>query len=204
MRLPLLAACAALTLSGCVSVFPKSDPVQLYQLGGSVRPSAQTAGVRAEVLLTGLTLPQAAAGDRLLATTGPEAAYIGAARWVTPASVLVREAMERGFQGTSVRLIDRRYAGGQALLLQVDLSTFSVDYAAGPQAAPTVRIEGLARIVRARDKAVVGEHRLSSSVLALDNRVGAIVQAYDAALGASVSDLVGWTASVSQTTGSAR
>lgn len=193
------AVAAAILLSGCVSVFPKATPVQLYQLGfASGSAPAQAAPHRADILLAGLSLPQAASGDRMLTINGPEVAYISSARWVTPAAVLVREALERAYAANGVTLVDRRFAAGQKLTLQVDIQTFAADYSGLGGGAPTVRIEGTARLVRASDRSVLSERRFAQRQRASDNRVSAIVFAYDSALDGAVSDLVGWTASLTQ------
>ncbi|HEY9218983.1 MAG TPA: ABC transporter, partial [Phenylobacterium sp.] len=112
MRLirPLLAAAAALALSGCISLLPKTDPAQLYRFGAV----PQAAGAASSSGQIGILKPrsgftQAAAGDRILTVTNGQAAYIAAARWVAPASVLFEEAVANAYDSNpgAARLVTR-------------------------------------------------------------------------------------------------
>ena len=83
---------AAIALSGCISLFPKAEPAQLYRF--QAQPTAQPfpPGPLFGVLRLGASFPRASAGDRILTVNDRgEAAYIAGARWVSPASVLFEE-----------------------------------------------------------------------------------------------------------------
>lgn len=200
-KLSLLAlAAGAAGLAGCVSLLPKSDPVQLYRLSP---PAAAEAGAppstRVDVGLAPLEFPRAAAGDRLLTYTGPEAAYIAAARWVAPAQVLFTEALDGAFaQSRVVRFNAGRGEPGAALQLDLDVRAFETRYEAGPDAAPTVVVAMDAKLIRYPDRRVIGERSIRVSQAAAENRVGAIVPAYQAALDQALADLVAWTDATAQ------
>ena len=188
---------AALSASACVSLLPKSDPAQLYRfdvdpIGGE---ASAAAGSQVGLLKPPARFPQAAAGDRILTVSGGQAAYIAAARWVAPASVRFDEAVARGFDGNAgaARLVTRGEVARADMALRLDVRTFETVYDNGPEAAPQVVVQVRAVLTRSGDRTLVGERMFLQSVRAGDNRVAAIVAAYDQAVTAIVGELVGWT-----------
>lgn len=196
-RLRTLAVLAlAAALSGCVSVFPKSEPAQLYTFGRAWTAPAAAApatGERAGVLLASVEFPRAAQGDTLLTMTGAQAAYIEESRWVAPAVVLFREAVERRFDdaGQRTRLVARGDIGKTNLILRLDVREFEATYAY-PEAIPSVTVSARARLVRA-DGSAVDERTFSSTRPASDNRVSAIVQGLDESAKTVIDEVVAWT-----------
>lgn len=193
LRLTAIGACA-LALSGCISLLPKSKPVQLYRFGqtaaSATAPSAGTVGV----LRANGGFQNESAGDRLLTVSGGKAAYVADARWVAPASVLFDEALLAAFDANpgSTRLISRGEQGKADYALRIDVRNFETDYDAGPKSAPTVVVRIRAALAKA-DRTNAGETILESRVKADGNRVSAIVAAYDEALGEVLDKLVAWT-----------
>lgn len=194
IRTAAIAACA-LALSGCISLLPKSKPVQLYRFGAT--PAAASAPVptgtvgifRANGIFQGES-----AGDRILTVRGGKAAFVAQARWVAPASVLFDEAVLAAFDADPgrARLISRGEQGKADYALRVDVRNFETRYDAGPHAAPTVIVRIRAAMSKA-DRSDGGETILEARVPASDNRVGAIVDAYDKALAEVLGKLVAWT-----------
>jgi cholesterol transport system auxiliary component len=196
MSLRLLAAAAAsLALVGCVSLLPKTPAAQLYRFKADLGPAAAApAGRRVDVALAPLSFTQAAAGDRLLIVDGAEAAFIADTRWVAPADALFRESLMRSFDSApGTRLLEPRQAPAASLVMDVRVDTFEAEYRAGMKAAPTVVVGLNVRLVRVPDRVVVAEKQFQSEVKAGDNRLSAIVPAYDAALTQALKDLVAWT-----------
>jgi cholesterol transport system auxiliary component len=186
-------ASLALALAGCVSVFPQAKPVQLYELSpdlgtGAPAPTAQPVDVR----LVSVAFEEASAGDRLLTVKNGEAAYIGGARWVSPAQVLFGQGLERAFAAHdgSVRLVPHGDAASAPLSLSVSVEAFRVSYVDG---APTVETVLHARMVRFPERTMVLDRRIAVTRKVEANRVSAIVRAYDAALGAALTELVNAT-----------
>lgn len=187
-----IAAAAALSLSGC-ALLSSPDPVQLYRFG-AVGPVAAPVASPVQVKLRALEMPQAAQGDRLLGITGSEAAYIAGARWVSPALMLYSDALEASFasQARAVRLIGRRELTPTTRLLDVDVHAFETRYEyAG--AAPTVVITARARLLRFPERTLVSEQTFTVSQAAGENRVSAIVEAYDVATRDLNTQIVAWT-----------
>lgn len=191
-------ALAAIALSGCISLFPKAEPAQLYRF--EARPPAQTqpAGPLFGVLRLGSSFSRAAAGDRILTINDRgEAAYIAGARWVSPASVLFDEQIATAFQGAGrARLIGRGEVIKADYSLKLDVQTFETHYDRGPKGAPEVVVAVRGVITRNRDRALVGERLFTARIRAGENRVGAIVPAYNAALSQVFGELVGWVNAV--------
>lgn len=187
---------AALGLSACVSLLPKSDPARLYVFGpdGDAVQSA-AAAARTPVALNAIEFPQASRGDRLLTVTGSEAAYIAESRWAAPAEVMFAESLERVFEARagSTRLIGRRDVMSGRLGLDVDVRTFEARYERGEGSAPTVVVTLRARLLRYPERSVVGETLIEARRPASENRVGVIVAAFDAAVEQTLDELVTWT-----------
>jgi len=188
---------AALALSACVSLLPDAEPSQLYRLEGAIDPSATIAPPAPTF---GLVLPstgfvQAASGDRILTVTGDEVAYIAGARWVAPASELFEEAVERAFDANTgpARLVTRGEMRTAESVLRLDVRRFEVVYDRGQDAAPLVVVRLRATLVNRGDRALIDEKVFQAEVRATDNRVSAIVAAFDAGTGQVLTQLVDWS-----------
>jgi cholesterol transport system auxiliary component len=179
-------------LSGCITLFPKEKPAQLYRFDATVPPATAAPGPRFAVRGAGLEFDEAASGDRILTVTGDEAAYIEGARWASPASELFQEAVEHGFNTADGRA--HLVGPGPAKAdyrLNLQVTRFETRYASAG-ATPTVVVHVHATLERQSDLVVVAEQEFDHEAPAADNRVGDIVSAYDAATGQTVNDLVNW------------
>jgi cholesterol transport system auxiliary component len=187
-------ALAAVGLSGCISLFPKTEPAQLYRFQAEVTPTP-VSGPLYGVLRVGTGFPRAAAGDRILTVSpGGEAAYIAGARWISPSVVLFDEAVGAAFQDSSrVRLVSRGEVTKAEFALKLEVETFEVVYDAGPKAAPKVVVKVRALVSRSQDRTLVGDKAFTAEVRAGENRVGAIVPAFNLALTTVLGQLVEWT-----------
>ncbi len=192
----------SLGLYGCVSLLPRQPPAQLYQFGRTPPPAASPDGVvvgRGQaslgVILSQVTLPRAALGDGILTARGDEAAYIAGARWLTPAALMFQEDVQNAFaaRAASVRLIDRGQLGAATALLRLDVTEFDARYdPAAPAAPPTVVVSLRATLTRADGRALV-QQVFTERRGAAQDRVSAIVQAYDAAVQGVMVQAVDWT-----------
>jgi cholesterol transport system auxiliary component len=190
---PALALCLA--LSGCISLFPKADPAGLYRFG---HPAASDSTTPVEksfgVFKTSTVFTRAAMSDRILTITNGEAAYIAGARWVSPAIVLFDEAVARAFEaeGSRARLVTRGETAKAVMALRLEVRSFETVYVDGPKAPPEVLVEIRAVMTRNGDRALLGDKIFRARVKAADNRVAAIVPAYDAANDKVLSEIVTW------------
>ncbi len=183
-------ALASLSLGGCISVFPKAKPVQMYRFGDAVPAPSAPAGANILVLKGATVFPPAASSDRLLTVTGTQTAYIGGARWVSPASLMFDGALLRAFDVPgSPRLVERGEPLAAPSTLRLDVRAFEVRYP-GPSAVVRVR----ATLIRNADRSLVAEKMFETTVAASDNRQGPIVAAFDEATGKVIADIRTWTA----------
>ncbi len=190
-----VALAGALTLSACISLFPKSNPAQLYRFDATAPASRPApAALPKGVLKLNTVFPRAAGGDRILTVTGQETAFIAESRWVAPAQVLFDEAVSRVFDGPGAsRIIGRGESGRADMVLRLDVRNFEAVYLDGAKAAPTIVVRMRAVVSRTSDRTLIGEKIFEARVRADDNRVGPIVEAFNQAVGSVLTDLVGWT-----------
>ena len=188
-----VAALAALSLSGC-ALLASPDAVQLYRFGDAAGGVGTPVSSPIQVKLRAVEFPQAATGDRLLSVTGTQAAFVAGARWVSPASQIYSDSLESAFgtQARAVRLIGRRELTPTTRLLDIDVRAFETryDYV---EAVPSVVVTVRARLLRFPERTVSAEQTFSVTRSAGENRISAIVEAYDVATRDVNAQIVAWT-----------
>ena len=187
-------AVAAGLLGGC-SLLSTPDPVQLYRFGDPAVTRADAAVAQpVSIALRRIEFPEAVREDRILGVTGAETAYIGGARWVSDAAMLYTDSVEQAFetQAQRVRLMGRREGGLRGRGLDLSVRTFEARYAA-PGATPSATIVVRARLVDPENRTPASERTFSVSQPATENRVSAIVAAFDVAVRDVNTQIVAWT-----------
>lgn len=187
----------AVSLSACISLFPESEPSQLYRFDGPTAASAAPAiapSARFGIVRANGSFVQSSAGDRLLTVNGDEVAYIASSRWVSPASTLFNEALTRAFDNNAgaARLMSRGEIGRAEYSMRVDVTRFEAVYDRGAKAAPQIAVTLRVALVRA-DRTLAGSTMIEANVRAGDNRVSSIVSAFDQAVSQALAELVTWT-----------
>jgi cholesterol transport system auxiliary component len=130
-----------------------------------------------------------------LTVTGSQAAFIADARWVEPAALMFDEAVDAAFdQPGSPRLGVRGESLGARASLRLQVRRFETDYDHGPGAAPAVSVVVNAVLIRNADSRLAGEKLFEVRAPAQDNRVGAIVAAYNQAVAQATGEIRDWTA----------
>jgi cholesterol transport system auxiliary component len=203
------AAGAALlaALGGC-SLLSTPDPVQNFRFGLPLEAPSAAGDTPAPltVSIRRIEFPQATGDDRILGVTGLETAYIGGARWVSPASTLFDDSLKAAFANRAdrIRVLGRREPGVPPLVLQVTVTAFEARYAA-PGAVPDVVITAQAQLrsTPERRAASVGSVRpeegrsvervFTVTQPATENRVSAIVAAFDTATRDINTQIADWT-----------
>lgn len=190
------AAVAAVAVLGGCSLLSTPDPVQLYRFGNlpsGVSEQASPASV-VQVAMRRPEFAQAVREDRILGVTGTEAAYIKGARWVSSADVLFSDSLESAFaaQATRVRLIGPRELTRSNQALDIDVRTFEARYEY-PGAAPVATIIARVRLLNAQERTVAAERVFTVEQPATENRVSAIVSAFDMATRDINTQIVAWT-----------
>jgi cholesterol transport system auxiliary component len=197
LRLTLLAlgvSTAALTLIGCVTIFPKEKPVRLYRFEDTAQPAKTPAPPRFTVRAKLGGFDPAAAGDRLLGATGDDTAYIGQARWVSPAVSLFEAAVTHAFEthgGAASLLGPGEFAAADKRLF-IDVQTFEVRFDKARGVAPHVVIVVSAALESARNVSMPQERVFQADVAADADAMSAIVPAFDRAVTAVLGEIIEW------------
>jgi len=189
----------SLCLSGCISLFPKEQPVQLYRLnlatptaGGPAAgaPAAASFAVRGAVG----NFDHAAAGDHILTVRGDKTAYIANARWVTSAQAMFEAALSERFDADTgpAHLLNRGEITDADYRLDVSVGHFETRYDQGAAAAPTVVVQISAALDSAHDMAMRKHAVFTASVPAASNSVTAIVAAYGESTAEVLDKLKTW------------
>ncbi len=195
------------SLSGC-SLLSTPDPVQNYRFGLPLDAPSTVGDTPAplSVSIRRIEFPEATGDDRILGVTGIETAYIGGARWVSPASTLFDDSLKAAFanRADQIRVLGRREPGTPPLVLQVSVTTFEARYAA-PGATPDVVITARAQLRSTPERRAGGEAAIRPEQArsvervftvtqpASENRVSAIVAAFDTATRDINTQIADWT-----------
>lgn len=205
--LRLAASAAVLTaLSGC-ALLSSPDPVQNYRFGLPMAAPSAVGDTPAPLMVSirRIEFPDATGDDKILGVTGLETAYIGGARWVSPASTLFDDSLKAAFANRAdrIRVLGRREPGTPPLILQVTVTTFEARYAA-PGAVPDVVVTARAQLRSTPERRAGGgtirpeegrsvERIFTVTQPAGDNRVSAIVAAFDTATRDINTQIADWT-----------
>lgn len=192
----LLSAAAALAVSGCVTLLPKAKPVDLYRFGASSESvAAQTPTGAVGVFRATSLFQREAGGDQLVTVTAGKVAYVAETRWAAPATVLWDAAVLSAFDADPgrARLISRGEAGKIDYVLRLDVRNFETRYDRGPKAAPDIVVRVRASLTNGINRSLTDERLFESRITATDNRVSAIVPAYDRAVAEVLKEIVAWT-----------
>ncbi|KGQ20830.1 putative secreted protein [Lysobacter dokdonensis DS-58] len=189
----MLAATLLAALAGC-SIVPKKEPLSLYAPDATVQADPAWPQVK-----WALQIPRPHASELLDSprivvrpADGELQVYHGAI-WAEPTPDLVQDAVLRAFEDSGrIGGVARRGTGINGdYELMLDIRRFESDYAGG--ATPNANVEIVAKLVANRANAVVATRTLKQSAPAASTKVGDVSRAFDAALTAAVTDLVGWT-----------
>lgn len=196
LKILLTVMAAGVVLSGCVTLLPKQQPVQLYRFGydpaslgkdGEVSQRTLTPAPTA-LALGQVSFPQEASGDRILTSENNEISYVGASRWAVPAQVLFNEALSDGFSraGNGLRLEPR---GPSTAPFRIDLNVrrFETDYRRGKA---TVSVDMDARLIRVADHSIVSERFITADIGLQHNDMNDMVEAYDKATTQAILTLI--------------
>ncbi len=191
-----VAVLIAISLSGCISLLPKTTPAQLYRFGAdsaAVAPTPTT-GPRFTIRPAFISFEHAAAGDRILTITGDQAAYVGGARWVGPAGSLFEAALTRAFDvhAGPARLLAAGEPAPGDYVLKVDVRAFEARYDKGPDAAPRAVVEVYAALSDRKDSRIESSRLFQVTTPAGSNSVHAIAAAFDDAVLKVLTQLVAW------------
>jgi cholesterol transport system auxiliary component len=198
--LRVLAFCGglALQIAGCTgSLFQsKAPPPAVYRLSAQLEPPA--AAVVAADLAVQKPHARAGLGGARIAVLYPDRRldYFAGARWSGPLDEVVQDLAVQAFRSSArlrnVSTAESAFASGY--WLEIEIADFQAEYPVAccpaAAAAPTVNVHLMARIGGAGDRQVVGSFEVGARRTAADNRLSAIIDAYERAVDAALAELV--------------
>jgi cholesterol transport system auxiliary component len=107
--------------------------------------------------------------------------------------VLFDEQVGQAFHSAGrARLIGRGEVVKADYALKLDVIDFEAVYDQGPKAAPQIQVTIRGVLTTTKDRGVVDDKLFTAKVRAGDNRVGAIVPAFNQALSQTLTEIVAW------------
>lgn len=194
MRLTLVIL--ALAVASCTGSLlqSKAPPISVYLL--TVAPAPGGAKTSLDVKIR---TPRVRAGldsDRIAALYADrQLDYLSGARWSGPLDEVAQDLALQAFAGRvdvpGVQAASSTFGG--AYWLEIDVEDFQAEYAASAAAdsaaPPTIHVRLTARLGGSTDRRVIGQFAAEERVAATDNRVTAIVAAYNQAASAAFSSI---------------
>lgn len=176
-----------LATASCGGLLGGGSPADLYRFGDAppaAPPQQAETGPPVVVSYGGADFEAESRGDRILTVSGTTMSYVADARWVAPAEELFDGALLRSLDGLApaIRVVRSGQLPRTDFTLIVDVRRFEAVYTA-PE-TPEAVIEASVRLVRRADRRIVGEWPVSTRQPAGENRVTAIVAAFDRATSA--------------------
>ena len=191
-RLALLAT--GLTLISACTIFPESEPLDVYRLPAAQAPASRGSLATQQWSLRLNKLQASEALNRPTIAVIPQGDVISsykASRWSDPAPVLLRNRLLDGFQRDGrVTLLSTDDSNFQAdLELGGNLQAFQTEYQ-GTQASVVVRLDAL--LVRGYDQRILASRRFEERQPLSDVQVPAVVAGFGQASDRLTANVVAW------------
>lgn len=194
MRLRSLALlCIPLVLAGCGGLFESTIPAQQsYVLRLPSRPAQSeitkvAGGLRVQRPVAGPGLDS----DRIVLLRSDRRFDVYAAtRWAAPAPDLMASVLVDQLRGASLfsSVLDDTAPYAPRYTLRCGLNRFESDYTGGGR-APTIEVVLDCTFGRYRDRTLLANFTARGSAPAGDDRIGAVVAAFESATGKAVAEL---------------
>jgi ABC-type uncharacterized transport system auxiliary subunit len=210
-RWPAPAAVAAtiltIALSACAgSLFKSKEPapsVYLLTIAPAPAPTPATANPKIPADIT-ILRPRVRPGldTTLIAVLYPDRRldHFAGARWSAPLDEVIQDLALQAFRADAdVQTVHTDISSfGIGYWLEIDVADFQAEYGASGSVAdsapPTIHVRLAARLGASGDRHVLGQYEAEVRESATDNRLTAIVDAYDRAASAALGKIVTATA----------
>ncbi|HTT83662.1 MAG TPA: ABC-type transport auxiliary lipoprotein family protein [Rhizomicrobium sp.] len=193
-RLFLPASVALLALAGCGSLIgPSGPPPQIYRLAPEFPAPAGGAPVSWQLAVGRPNTTQTLDTERIALTRGTMMDYYANAQWNDTAPRLLQSLLVEAFERSGrIAAVAPESEGLHAdYLLLTELRDFDAQYDSA-NGAPLVVVDIAAKLADSRGK-VVAAREVHQTARASQNSVAAVVDAFDQATAAALTDLVTWT-----------
>lgn len=196
IRRTVLMATAALALGGCVNLIPQAEPAAVYRLSAP-EPSGDF-NTDQTIVSVGVPLtPRALSSDDIaISLERGELAFIEGAKWIAPVPRLMQDLIVESIDAFESDLAATRPEDGVEAEYEIntEVRAFEAVYRNGQEAAPTAVIRMRVRLVRLDGRRLIGVYAAGAQAQAMDNRIGEIVAAYDAAAQETAAEIASWAA----------
>jgi cholesterol transport system auxiliary component len=191
-----LAAALAVALGGCTGSFFKSSapPTSTYLLSAKVEAQAGAVAIPADLTVL---LPHVRTGldnDRVAALyPDRKLDYFAAARWSGPLDEVMQDLVLQAFEGRFRNVGTDNSAFNAGYWLEIDVVDFQAEYTgtgSAPYAAPTAHVHLRARLGNGSDRRMLGEFEADTRQAAAENRLAAVVAAFEAATQRALGEIV--------------
>lgn len=174
---------ALLALAGCGSLLDTELPPSVNYVLAPAPPAQSTAPVtQADVSIGRPDLSPGLDTQRIAVLKGRQLDYYRAAHWGGTAVEVVQTLLVNSLEDQrlfrSVTTEQARVAGDY--VLDVEVRDFQAEYASDNE-APTVHVNMMGRLIRVVDRELVASVTAEAKSRATDNRMGAVVAAFEAA-----------------------
>ena len=181
-------------LGGCASLLT-DPPKPLYQLTPKSTFPPGLPRLEGQLLIDVPLAPSGLDTRRIALTHSPVSLdYFADGEWTDSAPRLVQTALLESFENShTVTALDRQTIGLSAdVVLKSELRHFEAVYDSA-NAPPQVWVVLNARLIKMPERRVVAEQSFEARYPATDNKLPAIVTAFDEALGKIMKEVVTWT-----------
>jgi cholesterol transport system auxiliary component len=192
-RLLLPASAALLALAGCGSLIgPSNPPSQIYRLAPEFPAAAAGASVTWQLSVGRPNSTQTLDSERIALSRGATMDYFADAQWNDTAPRLLQSLLAEAFErsGRITAVAPESEGLRTDYLLVTELRDFDAQYDTA-DGAPLVVVDISAKLVDPRGK-VIAAHETHQTARASRNSVASVVEAFDQATSAALTDLVTW------------
>ena len=196
---PRLAALLALfivsTVSACSNLIPGAgEPLKLYTLTPKSSYTNTLPKVDWQLVIETPVAPSGLNTNRIALARSPITLdYYAGATWTDSAPQLVQTLLIESFENTGrIVAVGRESVGLKPdYVLKLELREFQAEYE-DPQAPPTVHVRVIAKLVRMPAREIIASHMTEQKQAAAANTLNTVVDAFDAALGPVLKEIVKW------------
>ena len=187
------ASAALLALAGCGSLIgPSGPPPQIYRLAPAFPAAAEGASVTWQLSISRPNTAQTLDSERIALARGAMMDYYADAQWNDTVPRLLQSLLVEAFErsGRIAAVAGESQGLRTDYLLATELRDFDAQYDSG-NGAPLVVVDIAAKLIDSRGK-VVTARDTHQTARASQNSVASVVDAFDQATGAALTDLVAW------------
>jgi cholesterol transport system auxiliary component len=202
----LLAPLALAAMPGC-TMLGGTPPTQIYRLSPRLNDPPGDSRLPSALLIDRPTAPESLDTDRIALTRGTTRFdYYADSIWTDRLPALLQRLLVDGFEsnGRTAEVESDLPAPDRGYVLRTDVREFEARYADADDGPPEVTLVLDLQLLALPDNRWVGHRLVSVRVAASQDKLDAVVDAFDAAAGQALAQIIAWTLDVTAGGGSHR